>query len=109
MRPGRRTPLGARPLGAAIFGARGYCGPTEITALADQILRGLFEGDFAVALERAAAFCRVSSLGCADLADDVESVNPDRASELTTKALRLTQTAEELTSSARLWRAGSLD
>jgi hypothetical protein len=25
--PGRRTPLGARPLEAAISGARGYCGP----------------------------------------------------------------------------------
>jgi len=92
-----------------VAGATTPTGPTEITALADQILRGLFEGDFAVALERAAAFCRVSSLGCAGLADDLESVNPERASELTTKALRLTQTAEELTSSARLWRAGSLD
>lgn len=25
--PGRRTPLGGRPLAAAKIGARGYCGP----------------------------------------------------------------------------------
>lgn len=28
--PGRRTPLGARPLGAANIGTREYCGPTRI-------------------------------------------------------------------------------
>jgi hypothetical protein len=92
-----------------VAGATSPTGPGEITILADQILRGLFEGDFAVALERAAAFCRVSSLGCAGLADDSEATSPERSSQLTTRALRLTQTAEELTASARLWRSGSLD
>jgi len=92
-----------------VAGATMPTGPVEIIVLADQILRGLFDGDFAVALERAAAFCRVSSLGCTSLADDLEPVSPERSSELTTRALRLTLTAEELTSSARLWRSGSLD
>ncbi|CAN5128482.1 hypothetical protein BH09ACT3_BH09ACT3_05690 [soil metagenome] len=92
-----------------VAGAMTPTGPEEIMALADRILRGVFDGDFSVALDRAAAFCRVSSLGCVSLADDLELVNPERASELTTKALRLTQTAQELTTSARLWRAGSLD
>ena len=32
-------------------------GPDEVRQVADQILRGAFTGDFAVALERAAAFC----------------------------------------------------
>lgn len=92
-----------------VAGATSPTGPAEITALADQILRGLFQGDFAVALERAAAFCRVTALGATDLADDVEVPSPDRATALTTKALRLSQMAGELVACARLWRSDSLD
>lgn len=92
-----------------VAGAPLPTGPAEVTALADQILRGLFQGDFAIALERAAAFCRLSSVGATSLADDVETTNSDRASALTTRALRLAETAAELSSCARLWRSGSLD
>lgn len=92
-----------------VAGAPLPTGPDEVTALADQILRGLFQGDFAVALERAAAFCRLTSVGATSLADDVESTNAVRASELTTRALRLAETAAELASCARLWRSDSLD
>jgi hypothetical protein len=94
---------------ALVAGAPMPTGPDEITDLADQILRGLFRGDFSVALDRAAAFCRVASAGCTSVADDVETTNPDRATELTARALRFTQTAEEFTACARLHRAGSLD
>jgi hypothetical protein len=92
-----------------VAGASTPTGPGEITALADQILRGLFEGDFAGALDRAAAFCRVTATGATSIADDAELSNPDRATELTTRAYRLTQTASEFTSCARLFRADSLD
>lgn len=92
-----------------VAGAPVPAGPGEVTALADQILRGVFEGDFAVALDRAAAFCRVTAAGCVSVADDRETVDPERASELTTRALRFTRTAEELTACARLWRSDSLD
>lgn len=92
-----------------VAGAPLPTGPEDVTALADQILRGLFQGDFAIALERAAAFCRLSSVGATSLADDVETTNADRASALTTRALRLAETAAELSSCARLWRSGSLD
>lgn len=92
-----------------VAGAPLPTGPDEITLLADQILRGLFRGDFAVALDRAAAFCRVTSAGCTSVADDVETITPDRASELTTRALRLSITAEEFATAARLYRAGTLD
>ena len=92
-----------------IAGAPTPTGPAEIMALADQILRGLFEGDFAGALDRAAAFCRVSATGATSIADDVEPTSPERATELTTRAYRLTQTASEFTSCARLFRANSLD
>ena len=92
-----------------VAGAPTPAGPDEVTELADRILRGLFEGDFAVALERAAAFCRVAAAGCASVADDQEATQPERASELTTKALRFSRTAEELASCARLWRSDSLE
>ena len=92
-----------------VAGASVPTGPAEITELADRILRGLFEGDFAVALDRAAAFCRVAALGCTSVADDCEATEPERSSELTTRALRFSQTAQELTSCARLWRNDSLE
>ncbi|UFS59448.1 DNA-directed RNA polymerase subunit beta [Subtercola endophyticus] len=92
-----------------VAGAQTPTGPEEITALADQILRGLFEGDFAVALDRAAAFCRLMATGCASLADDAEVLSPARASELTTRALRFQTIAGELTACASLWRRESLD
>jgi hypothetical protein len=93
----------------AVAGAPMPTGPDEITALADQILRGLFRGDFATALDRAAAFCRVTSAGATSVADDLDNITPERATELTTRALRLSTTAEELTSAARLYRAGTLE
>ena len=92
-----------------IAGATSPTGPTEIRELADQILRGLFQGDFAVALDRAAAFCRVTSIGATSVADDSELIDPARATDLTTKALRLSLTAAEFTACARSWRSGSLD
>ena len=92
-----------------VAGAPTPAGPQEVDELADRILRGLFEGDFAIALDRAAAFCRVAAAGASSIADDQEAVAPDRARELTTRALRLTTTAEELTACARMARADTLD
>ena len=92
-----------------VAGAQAPTGPAEITDLADTILRGLFEGDFANALERAAAFCRVAAAGATNIADDQEAASPERATELTTRALRLTTTADELTACARMSRADTLD
>jgi hypothetical protein len=92
-----------------VAGAPTPAGPDEIEALADRILRGLFEGDFAIALDRAAAFCRVAAAGASSIAVDQEPIDPDRARELTTRALRLTRIAEELTASARMARDDSLD
>ncbi|MCL2514392.1 MAG: DNA-directed RNA polymerase subunit beta [Microbacteriaceae bacterium] len=92
-----------------IAGAQLPTGPAEIIELADQILRGAFEGDFADALERAAAFCRVEAAGCASVADDVDPSEPDRATELTRRASRFVQTGDELGACARLWRTDSLD
>lgn len=92
-----------------VAGAPMPTGPEEITELADEILRGLFTGDFGVALDRAAAFCRVCSAGATSLADDSDLLSPERATELTSRAERFTTTAEELTACARLSRADQLD
>lgn len=92
-----------------VAGAEAPTGPDEITALADRILRGLFEGDFAVALDRAAAFCRIAGAGCASVADDLDLTEPERSTELTRRAARYATIAAELTSCARLWRSESLD
>ena len=94
---------------ALVAGAPMPTGPDEITDLADQILRGLFRGDFAVALDRAASFSRILAAGCTSTADDAEPVNPERATELTTRADRLALTADEFAACARLYRAGSLE
>ena len=92
-----------------IAGAAVPTGTAEIIILADQILRGIFTGDFAVALDRAAAFCRVISVGCTSIADDLETTEPARSTELTTRALRFSTTAQEFASCARLWRSESLE
>lgn len=92
-----------------VAGAPNPAGPDEVTQLADRILRGAFVGDFADALDRAAAFCRISAAGATSIADDYEVTQPERSSELTTRALRYSTIALDLVACARLWRDNSLD
>lgn len=91
-----------------VAGAPNPAGPDELTALVDEILRGVFSGDFAVALERAASFCRVQASGAAALADDYDATEPERATAFTKRALRLDSYADDLTACAGLWRRDSL-
>jgi hypothetical protein len=92
-----------------VAGAPLPIGPEEITELADEILRGIFVGDFAIALERAAAFCRICAAGASSIADDADPVNPERATELTSRADRFAITGDEFTTCARLERVGQLE
>lgn len=91
-----------------IAGAPTPAGPQELVALIDTILRGAFAGDFAGALDRAAAFCRVQASGATHLADDYEVSEPRRASALTSRALRLSTYAGDLATAAKLWRREAL-
>lgn len=75
-------------------------GPDEVRRVADQILGGVFSGDLAVALERAAAFCHVVVAGRAE-------VGEGRAAVM--QAARLQTMAADLTACAALWRAGTLE
>ncbi len=74
-------------------------GLEEIQGVADQILRGAFDGDFAVALERAAAFCRVVVAGRAYATEGLRAA---------IGAARIRDTADDLTACAQLWRTGQL-
>ncbi len=102
---GRTEPTSADEV---VAGAPVPAGPDELVALVDAILRGVFEGDFGVALDRAAAFCRVQASGASSVADDYEGTEPERATALTTRALRLSDYAADLSASAALWRREAL-
>lgn len=83
----------------AVAGAAEPPGPQEMGRVIDEVLRGVFEGDLAVALERASAFCRVVSAGRADISSGDESAE---------QAANVLVMAEDLTVCARLWRSDAL-
>lgn len=93
----------------AVAGVAEPPGADEITVMADAILSGAFDGDFDVALERSAAFCRVVALGQAILATEREAAHPEHSAVLTKKAHQLVRTAEDLEGAAKSWRKGELD
>jgi hypothetical protein len=75
-------------------------GPTEVRRVADEILRGVFDGDFAIALERASAFCHVVAAGRSDVAEGTREL---------LRAGRLQDMAADLTACAHLWRSDALE
>lgn len=80
-------------------------GAEEICEVADTILSGAFEGEFDVALERFAAFCRVVAVGQEQTLD----VPGLRTQDPWERIPRLLRTAEELDAAARAWRHGHLE
>lgn len=80
--------------------------PTEddIARIADSILSGAFTGDFAVALERASAFCDVV---CAGLR--TEARLRTMTARLMHNAASLQHTANDFRHGASLWRRGKLE
>ena len=83
-------------------------GPKEMQALTDAILTGVFEGDLAIALERASSFCRVVAAGRAQRANDAEPNDPLWGSAQTRRAASLLTTGDDLEACARLWRQDEL-
>lgn len=81
----------------------------ELKKMTDSILSGAFDGDFAHALERTAAYCRVLVLGMTEHADAADLSNSERGTKLTGQARALSKTAEDLEACARLWRQDALD
>ena len=81
---------------AAVVGLGEYADVESLYRVADAILGGAYRGDFAVALERAAAFFRVVALGRGETGD------PQGL------AARNARAAESLRTAAARWRAGTL-
>ncbi len=80
-------------------------GPDEVRQLADAILRGVFDGDVAVALHRAAAFCRVVAAG---RAADAPSASDAESARHAKRAASMLATGEDLDACARLWARDQL-
>lgn len=104
-----RLGVDAAPVHEAVAGVGTPTGPEDVRTVADAVLSGVFTGDLAVALERAAAFCRILALGTAFDADQVEGTDAEGATRMTRGAASLVRTAEELEHAAGLWRAHKLD
>ena len=88
-------------------------GPAEMRELTDAILTGVYEGDLAIALERASSFCRVVAAGRVERANDADvndayDSDPLWGSAQTRRAASLLTTGEDLEACARLWRQGDL-
>src|SRR5262245_51049530 len=91
-----------------VAGANDPPTPEGMREMTDAILTGVFTADLAVALERAAAFCRVAAAGRAYRADDLEQLDADAAALLTRRSAGLARTAEDLEAAAALWRTHDL-
>lgn len=83
-------------------------GIDEIRRTADEILRGVFTGDFSVALSRAAAVYKLVAFGAARSADALPEAAEVEASTLTGRAASLLRSGEELDEAAHLAAAGTL-
>ena len=104
----RRGTSVARTIDPIVAGAAEPVTPASIAHVCDTILRGVFAGDLGGALDRAASYCRLMSLGAADLADSRDAHDDAHAAELTTRALRYSSFANDLHAGARRWRDGTL-
>jgi len=114
----RRDPVGASADYAAgirfadvphvVVGVADPPGPQEIKEVADAILTGVFDGDLAIALQRAASFCRVVAAGRAQRANEADAdgpqaIDPQWGSTHTRRAASLLTTGDDLEACARLW------
>lgn len=88
---------------AVVAGVADYADVVAVRQVADAVLGGAYQGDFAVALERAAALFRVVAAGRRELAAPDEQGAAER--EL---AHRNERVATDLTAAASRWRAGTL-
>lgn len=91
------------PVDAVVAGVAEPENAASVRDVADAILGGVYRGDFAVALERAAALFRVVAAGRRAVASADDSGAKER--EL---AERNDRVAADLARAARRWRAGTL-
>jgi hypothetical protein len=87
----------------AVAGVGDYADTDAVRRVADAVLSGVYQGDLAVALERAAAFFRVVAAGRRELGGPAL-----HATDGLDLAERNERAAAALTAAARQWRAGTL-
>lgn len=91
------------PAEAAVAGVGDYADVAAVQRVADAVLTGVYQGDLAVALERAAAFFRVVAAGRRTLGG--AALHAEDGVDL---ADRNDRAATALSAAARHWRAGTL-
>jgi hypothetical protein len=104
------------PADAVVAGVGLDADADAVRVLPDAVLTGAYRGDFAVALERAAAFFRVVAAGRREQAQTSDSdASAGSASSTdaarpgaTTMAERNDKAAHDLAAAAAAWRAGTL-
>lgn len=89
------------PVHEAVAGVGEPPEPAQLALMVDEILRGVYTGDFDTALQRAAAFARVVAAG--------RALGPDDDHAEAISAARLLRLAENLESTAAGCRRGDLD
>ena len=94
------------PVDEVVAGVADDADPAAVRALAEAVLTGAYQGDFDVALERAASFFRVVATGRRELAGAGDAA-ADAAAE-TERADRNERCAEALQRAAAAWRDGTL-
>ncbi|MBO3142046.1 hypothetical protein [Dermatophilus congolensis] len=111
----RRDPIGASTeyreglrfadVAAVVAGVACPPGPEELRTMIDSILRGVFDGDLAMALHRAGAFCRVIAAG---RAAHLTHEDPNDSRKHADQAAAMLNTGEDLDTCAGMWRRGDL-
>jgi len=91
------------PAESVVAGVGEYADADAVQHTADAVLTGVYQGDLAVALERAAAFFRVVAAGRRSIGPDAQFA-PDGVD----LADRNERVAASLSAAARHWRAGTL-
>ena len=90
------------PVDEVVAGVADDADPAAVRALAEAVLTGAYQGDFDVALERAASFFRVVATGRRELAGE------DDGGAERERAERNERCAEALRRAAAAWRDGRL-
>lgn len=80
----------------------------EFVGVFDQILGGIFLGDFESTLYRSSALLRITSRGLTELSDGSEHSSPERFRSMQQMSLRYLELADDLRQGAKLWREGEL-
>ncbi len=101
-----RAGRGLAPVDEVVAGVAEDADPAAVAALAEAVLTGAYRGDFAVALERAAAFFRIVSIGRRELVPD--AADGEQAATDHEMAERNRRCARALERAAASWRRGTL-